>query len=453
MSSGASMAQLALQDPASMRKFFQQSLIPKDGPRYVVATCEVDYVRQSPNRTSLQYTLGIETPNEERMSQIVTVAGFGEKRTARQWARLRQEAGNLEEGIGPLQLPRARFIPEHDLIVQVFPFDFRLPGLLRVVEGSADLVAALAGPDASKESWEAEVVRYRPDMRAMARVSLLACNAATGQQITREAYAKVYRDGEEGLHSAQVMRALDDATGAPDAAFSIAKPIAYLEPLQTLLLSAAPGVRLLDVVRRSKADEALSDVRLAARAVAGLHQLPLPDGLLPTAPYDKDQQFAEVMAGLLETYPNLAQPIREVQGMIEATLQAPLLAPTHFDLKQGHMLIDGEQVFLLDFDKLALGDPLIDVANIVATLSAEREGGKSRSERGSVLSAGFVAEYFRQVPPAWADHFPAHFARATLLEAATTGRGHRGRSGRADRSEWVHAAVEKAQQALAGSLW
>lgn len=457
MSSTAPVEPLSLQDPSQMREFFQARLIPDDGRRREIATCELDYVRQSQTRVSLQFTLGVEVSDGPRVSQIVTVASFGEKRTSRQWARMQQGNADLGQGIGPLQLPMASYFPELDVIVQVFPFDFRLPGLLSVVDGSPELVQALAGSESadvwSKDSWQAEVVRYRPDMRVMARVSLLATNARTGQQVSREAFAKVYREEEEGQRSARLLSALSAAAAQGNLDFSVAQPIAYLEQLKTLLLSVAPGVRLLDIVRRSKGDEAIRDVRCAARAVASMHQVDLPADVLPVMAHDKDQQFVDVMAGLVEEHPNLEQQILELQAAIDGALQTPILAPTHYDLKQGHMLLNGEQVYILDFDKMAFGDPLVDVANIVATLSAEREGSRSRVGRGSVLSAGFVEEYFQHAPAAWADLFPAHFARATLLEAATTGRGQRGRAGMADRSEWVNAAIEKAQLALARELW
>ena len=206
---------------------------------------------------------------------------------------------------------------------------------------------------------------------------------------------------------------------------------------------------MLEITRASDDDRAPEAVRRAARAVAGMHAADLAPELLPDSSPDKDSQFGDVAAGLVAAFPDQAREVQAVADEIETRFTPAPSRPTHFDLKQGHILVSPEMVTILDFDKMAMGDPLIDVANVVATLGAEREGSARRAARRENLAEMFVDEYFSHAPAEWAALFPTHLARATLLEAATTGRGNRGRKGTPHREERLISALRRAEELLA----
>jgi aminoglycoside phosphotransferase (APT) family kinase protein len=450
--------QAILRNPESMRAIFQAHLQSADGIAFDVRSCAVDYIRQSASRSVVQYTLDLwNAETREALSQIVTVASYGEDRTQKQWTRLMRANLKARQPLGPLALQPVVYVPEHDLLVQVFPFDYRLPGLMQLVNGSPDVLAILISDvEAGEwrvEGWNAEVLRFRPDMRAMVRLDVQARRHETEQRVTRRGYAKVYREPEEGRHAFQLLQALWEQTQDADAAFTVAKPIAYLDDLQTLLMSEASGDRLLHVVRRRSSAEAEAAIRRAARAVAGMHQASLPEGLLPLARKEKQDQLAEVAASLCQKEPAHATAINELVSVIGQALGEPPQAPTHFDLKLGHILLDSDRVTILDFDKMAIGNPLVDVANLVATLGAEREGSQIRTERRAEFAEAFVDDYFANAPESWRSQFPAYFALAALVEAGTTGRGQRGRPEQNARAGRVVAALTQAQRALAGGLW
>ena len=446
-----------LHDPEALLTLFQDVLRPANGSSIRIRSCETTYSRDSPTRSVAQYTVGIlDEATGQEMAQVVTATTFGPSRTHTQWQRVLEGIPGAAQSIGPLALPAATYVPEHELIVQVFPFDFRLPGLVTLLDGSAEVAASLIGAAANRveiERWEARVVRYRPDMRGTIHVNLQARDAESGAVEARCAYAKVYRDLDEGRHAYRLLQALHEQTASERAAFSVPRPIAYLENLQTLLVSEVAGDRLLETIRRSKGTQAIPYVRRGAQAVAAMHQLSLPDGLLPEARRDKREQLASVAVRLARQDPDLAQEIDSLVAAIGNALEDPPLAPAHYDLKQGHILIDGDEVVILDFDKMAMGDPLVDVGNIVATLGAERDGSQARAARRAALVDAFVDEYFAHVPSAWRAQFPAHFAAAALIEAGTTGRGQRGRQGQKNRADWVRAAIAQARSSLNGDLW
>jgi hypothetical protein len=451
-------SQAIVQDVDRMRAVFQENLRPVNGESIDVRSCELNYVRQSSSRNVLQYTLGIASGTTGQISsQVITGASFGADRTQKQWSRLIASDPDARKAIGPLALPAVTYLPDLDLLLQVFPFDFHLPGLMRLTEGTPELVATLFADVADGhwqiESWTSDIARYRPDMRATIRVELAARASQTGQVETRRAYAKVYRERDEGRQAYRVLQVLWEQTKSGERGFAVARPIAYIDALQTLVMSEVPGERVLQIVRQSKGPDAERAIRRAARAVAGLHQVALPEDLLPQVTKAKHGPLAEVATKLSRNSPEQAATIAALVQSIGQLLHETPLAPTHFDLKQGHMLLDDDRVTILDFDKLAMGDPLVDVANIAATLGAERERTGNRKDRRVGLADAFVEEYFTCVPASWRASFPADFALAALVEAATTGRGRRGRPSLEDRMGRVQSAIEQAQLALSGELW
>lgn len=436
-----------LQDNAAMRDTFARELQPSSGTTLRVHGMTIDYFRQSPTRIAAQYTLDLESGDGVRDAQIITVAHFTDGRMERQWKRMRADAPDAQAPVGKFHLPGARFSDELHSIVQVFPFDARLPGLRQIVAGTPEMRRLVSPTDSYRiTSWQVDVVRYRPDMRAMARVDVTI--GGEGQAGKQRVYAKAYREPEEGQRAYDLLSAFA-ATAAMADGFHAPRPLAYDPALRTLLIAEATGDRLLDIVRQNDDERAHESVRRAARAVAAMHGSSVSPALLPESSPDRDGQFAEVSNRLLRVFPEQANAVQALTSQIEATFQPAPLRPTHFDLKQGHILIDPEIVTILDFDKMAMGDPLIDVANVVATLGAEREGSARRAARRENLADIFVDEYFSHVPAEWAPLFPVHLARATLLEAATTGRGNRGRKGAAQPQDRLVAAIRRAEELLA----
>ncbi len=111
----------------------------------------------------------------------------------------------------------------------------------------------------------------------MVRLDVRAREAGSGREEHTRIYAKVYRETEDGGRAYVLQRALWERTTADDSGFVVARPVAYLDGLRTLLLDEVPGDRFLDILRG--ADEALPAARRVARAAAALHQMPLDESL------------------------------------------------------------------------------------------------------------------------------------------------------------------------------
>jgi hypothetical protein len=443
----------AARDPERMVPILQTHLRPANGATITVQGCAVDYVRQSQGRLLLQYVVRLAEPASGRTwEQRVTGVSYGEDRTNRLVKRLLARGAAATKPVGEPALIPLAYVPELDLMLQVFPYDHHLPGLALLLHPSRAVAQALLEGDAAAwtiEAWQAEVMRYRPDQRAAVRLDVRARHANNGRVAART-YAKVYAEREEGERAYRLQTALWDAAQAGAGAFTVAQPIAYVASLSTMLLGEAPGARLLDLARRGESAEATVAMRRAARAIAALHQAPLEDVLM-SARRDERARLNEVAGMLREIAPDQVETIDALAATIAAALGESPSAPTHFDLKLGHVLIADDGVALLDFDKMAVADPLIDVANLIASLATEREGGPQRSKRRTGLAEVFLAEYLSRVPADWRPRLPARVALATLAEAATTGRGLRGRPGRDNRAARVVAALRDAQETMAAT--
>jgi hypothetical protein len=435
-----------LQDNAAMRDTLTRELHANSDTSLRVHGLTIDYFRQSPTRIAAQYTLDLESGDGVRDAQIITVAHFTDGRMERQWKRMQADAPDAAVPVGKFHLPGARYSDELQSVIQAFPFDARLPGLRQIVAGTPEIRRLVSPTDEHRiVSWQVDVVRYRPDMRAMARVDVAF--GGNGPSDTQRVYAKAYREPEEGQRAYDLLAALAANVTAADG-FHAPRALAYDPDLRTLLIAEVAGERLLDIIRQNDGG-APAAVRRAARAVAGMHGSTVAPALLPESSPDRDGQFADVSRRLLKAFPEQANAVRALTNQIEETFRPAPLRPTHYDLKQGHILVAPEVVTILDFDKMAMGDPLVDVANVVATLGAEREGSARRAARRENLADIFVEEYFSHVPSDWAPLFPVHLARATLLEAATTGRGNRGRKGAAQPQDRLVSAIRRAEELLA----
>jgi aminoglycoside phosphotransferase (APT) family kinase protein len=264
-------------------------------------------------------------PRDE--NQLLLEAGREAYTVAGQWFASRQRATEVTRKTpGAEQLGR--------VVLQPGGADRRLAGLRSLLDREG-----------------AELVAHRPERRAVVR---LPASGATSL-----AYAKVVRPTVLAA-VAQTSRAAADLPVRTPAVLQVDDEVG------AVVTAALPGRTLHDLLATPAAPAAC---RAAGRALAQLHRAPVPPGLARHEDGDERavvrrwQQLAQ-LHGLAAAFP---VPEPDVGAAAADRDEEPTLIHRDFHDKQVVVDDDGE-VGVLDFDLMALGSPLVDLANVLVHL-------------------------------------------------------------------------------------
>jgi hypothetical protein len=439
-------------DPESMRVLFQKHLRPLNNKAYQVQDCQLSRIRyRRGERCVLQYTLRLaEADTGSERIQWVTGVMYADDKTRRKWEKLRVSSPkDVSEIISTFE--PFSFIPDLGMLVQVFPYDRRLPTLPLLIaeplpELEAPLLARFGSGNWRTEVWNVEPVRYRAGLGAALRLTVQGQDDATGRRMEKRFYAKVYRDEGQGQQTYQVLRALQKHARTNGEGFTVARPLAYLSGLQTLLQEEAPGTPLDEILLGD--GDTTAAVRRVAQALAAFNQ---GDPPATTRQYLLADQVADLERArrlLGWACPYLKMEVESIIKGVFAGLQEVPLRPTHRDLKPDHIFLDGERTIFIDLDSLAKADPVLDPAHLLARLAAMPALFPIPREQARVAAQEFAEEYFTHVPSTWQERLPFHYA-GRLLEVA---HGFFRRQA-PDWPDKIATLLEEAKASLAGRVW
>ena len=438
-------------DPEVMREMFRGHLSPLPGRVYHIQDCLLSWVRYLRDvRCTLQYTLRLLEPGTGReRNQWVSGVIYAEDRAERMWRKLRAAHPGQEVPQAFLTFEPVSFIPDLNMLVQVFPYDRRLPALpLLMTRPSPDPEHQLLdwfGPgNWHADVWNIEPIRYRAGARAVLRYEAEIRDAATGRRKERRFYVKVCR-GEEGERTYQVLQALWKRAEAGGEGFTVGKPIAYLPNLHALLQEESPGTSLGEVLLQDR------EIPLAARRIAQALATFNQDDVPTTRRHSREDEISDLkwVGNMLQwACPQLSAEVDRIIGAVVAGLEEVPPGPTHRDLTIDHILLNGDRVDLLDLDYFAEADPVLDPATLLAHLCSMPLRFPIPRDRVRMAARAFAEEYFAHVPKAWRRRLPLHYAGAALKEAVGFFR-------RQD-PQWcekIGVMVGEARDSLAGRLW
>ncbi|HEX5915106.1 MAG TPA: hypothetical protein VFY54_18470, partial [Rubrobacter sp.] len=203
-------------DPELMREIFQRHLPPLGEETYQVRECRISRAHYLlATRRILRYTLRLEesATGRERIELLTGVMYAEGSRARREWQELQRPEPGRAIPYALLTFEPFFFIPELEMLVEVFPYDHLLPSLPILMAGPPptleQLVLAHFGEgDWRTEAWDVEPVRYRNGARMTLRLRVRVQNRTTGQPEERCFYAKVYREEEDGERTYEVARKL-----------------------------------------------------------------------------------------------------------------------------------------------------------------------------------------------------------------------------------------------------
>src|SRR2546426_10659116 len=187
-------------DPEVMREMFRGTLSPLPGRVYHIQDCLLSWIRYlRGDRCMLQYPLRLVEPGTGReRSQWVSGVIYAEDRAERIWRKLRAAHPGQEVPQAFLTFEPVSFIPDLSMLVQVFPYDRRLPAVPLLMAGPPRDLESLfftryGRDDWGVDVWNIEPIRDRAGAREGLRDEGEMRDGAKGGRGKRRFYGTGYR--------------------------------------------------------------------------------------------------------------------------------------------------------------------------------------------------------------------------------------------------------------------
>jgi aminoglycoside phosphotransferase (APT) family kinase protein len=297
-----------------------------------------------------------------------------------------------------------------------------------------------------------EVIKHRPGRRLVIRYTVEARRSGERWRLIT-VYAKLFR-GRKGERLARQLAALR-ALAPPE--LIVAAPLGYSTRWRLLVTEAIDGASLTDLLQLSDAPRHLAD---AMAGLAALHGIDAGD---PHAPNDVEWRRhdgtaeAAVLADSAvrlaaapfwsQLAPRYGELIARTQERLAAVAPARASRFIHRDLYPDQMLLVQGRLGLLDLDELALGEPELDLGNLIAHLSLADLQQHGVIDAAPLLARTALDAYARHAAPTrLSSRRLATYQAATLLRLASLAR-----LGQAERSvlDWQHLAARLTDAAAA----
>ncbi len=325
-----------------------------------VESCHPRYIRYKPGTNCLvQYELTLRGEHAHPIRVLAHAWLYSDRHVGGIWAgrplqRLIEHAHRLPG----LPSVRAALLPEIKGLVEIYPVDRKMPGLLGAASAATvrqPLLAALS-EDGDRAALEGiELVRYKPGRKAVLRYRLRGGRRGA-------VYGRVHADGR-GAALLDAGRAFV-AAGVPTPG-----PLRYVPDPGLLLIEEAAGRRLAEHWE-DEYDRWLPGV---AEALALLHAARV-ENLPPLARRNRESAVLAAARNIATVCPPAGPLALRVGATLAARLAESLnaRAPVHGDFYDDQVLVSDAGIALLDFDAAGLGNPLLDVGNFLANVTADR---------------------------------------------------------------------------------
>ena len=375
-------------------QFFNRHVLPALCPGREVKAVAIEDMTYFPGRKcEILYSLQLDDTSA-RHSPWAVATFTKDDRAQKIYAR------HYGEGVptsGARGLCPAVCLPEYGCVVELFPWDWRLPSLRGAMNAAAIRSLLPAGDGAARSGGypQIQVLRYRPHLHCVMRYALESAEGpdhTSAKRLGRDMMlvGKVYSPGP---HAAQAWRALHTLHSQAIPGVTIPGPF-LLEPEWNLvLMECAPGTSMKQVLAQATSRRhAEAVVRLAVRTLVWLHNLRLQTQTVWTLA-DELGHIHRLNTRVRLVAPQLADQVNSLLDRL-ATLapESRVDACIHGDCKPSQFLVDDDRVALVDFDRGCLGDVAVDIGNFTAALHKEAVRGCEHSRE---LASFFLAEYER----------------------------------------------------------
>lgn len=365
-----------------------------------VESCALERIQHRlGKRCRLLYRLHLRNARGEKIDQwfLGKLVRAGQARRQYEVARA---AENLQNGLWQA----VSLWPDLEMVVWTFPHDPDMAGLAKAADSGfvqAQIEANLAafGLAANWRGVQTNFVRvkYMPGKRCVLRYHVRLQNPA-GEERTLSFFSKTYSDGMSRFH----YQVLQQVYAHLRQAIDIPRPLLHLEAANTLWQAPWEGRPLIDLLDTADWEELFP--RLAA-GIAGFHQCQceqLPPANTLERAFDSAEEDAQMLGWLLPPYharldAALARLATRREMLLPCRAESPV-TPIHGAIRLEQFVARQHELALVDFDAVALGDPLYDVAEFIVSLQyLEFTAGYTR-QRLAQAAALFIKSYAQGVP-------------------------------------------------------
>jgi Ser/Thr protein kinase RdoA (MazF antagonist) len=351
-------------------------------------------------------------------------------------------------------------VPEMAMVLRRFPFDPVLTGLAHATD-MATMTALLAThlPECRDQGWsigglEYEPMQYKPGRLCTVRYTLTLVHPRHADPKRIDLFGKVYRD-DRWRRSYALIHDTWQASLKSSGIWCAAQPIAAVASWRLIVQSAVPGRQFRYVLADLTKDGAQpDDIRQAsghlesvARAVrsmqqSGIHLGPCLD-FTALAAFQRDN-----LNHLRRVQGDLADEVHRLRAEIErlaSACPASELKLAHGDFAHGNVMLDGERVGIIDFDRAGQAEPVYDIAYFLTHLASFGLRHPERASHLRMLCDRFREAYFELAPE-------VSSRRLALYEAldlsAYVLRNFRKRSHQAEWIGWAKGQIDSAWERL-----
>lgn len=271
--------------------------------------------------------------------------------------------------------------PEYNMVLYAFPYDPDLPYLGQLLESGwvRDKIAEQLAHLNPEEKWTcrtitSQTMKYRFGKSCLLRYHALLENSA-GETRSLTFYGKTY-NSEKSRYVFEALREICQAPACHGGELNIPAPLAHLDEANTLWQAEWPGQNVTTVARKNNWSlfQTPDFMEQVAAMLAALHRIELTRVKLRKGP-SPERVLANVDEEIVKILPFLPERAKQLTGLKDALNRRALqwsgnvpVATIHGTFKLSQLLTREGKLGLVDFDSLALGDPLYDAAEFISSV-------------------------------------------------------------------------------------
>lgn len=340
----------------------QQHLPECVAGEWQITTCEIQHPRYktylSPENQdraflSLVYHLHGKSPSSVILENRILYAKVYLGDYSRQIFAITQQTMNRHAESGVIHLS------ELGMVAWRFPADPAMPWLAELVD--LKRASTLIFRHHSNSALVAiEIINYRPETRCTARYSLRSATSFNPTSL----YGKIYADQNGQAIYANLLAISAQSQHAE--AFVVPSALSYDPFRHTLWLQGLDGVPLISALF---GPDSLALISQLCRALARFQQISLPQLALIT-PTQNLFEWQKKAQKLNHSYKELRVALQNLLDELQTDYgDSAEFGLIHGDFHIGQLaLLESGRIALFDYDELAFGDPLQDLANFAADL-------------------------------------------------------------------------------------